>query len=73
MNVNDLLFEICEDKNVYDDNFDLIESGVLDSYAIIELFSKLEDINITIHPTQIKLENLRTPAKIKEMVKNYER
>ena len=39
-----LLYEICEDDGVYEKGIDLIESGLLDSYAFIELFSKLESI-----------------------------
>ena len=46
IDVKKLLYEICEDKRVYDDNIDLIESGLLDSYAFIELFSRLEDEGI---------------------------
>ena len=33
INIPDLLYEICEDKNVYNPEFDLIESEVFDSYA----------------------------------------
>ena len=68
INVYDLLYEICEDSNVYNKDFDLIESGLLDSYAFIELFSKLEDLGITIYPTRIDRENLRTPAKIEKLI-----
>ena len=46
INVSDLLYEICEDESVYNPDFDLIESGLLDSYAFIELFSRLEDQGI---------------------------
>lgn len=68
VNVCDLLFEICEDNNVYNKDFDLIESGLLDSFAFIELFSRLEDHGITIHPTRIDRENLRTPARIEKLI-----
>ena len=66
-----LLYEICEDKNVYDKNYDLIESGLLDSYAFIELFSKLEDLEISLQPTRIDREQLRTPKSIEKLISEY--
>ncbi len=41
IDICEILYSICEDKNVYNKEFDLIESGLLDSFAFIELFSKL--------------------------------
>lgn len=69
INISDLLYEICEDKNVYNPDFDLIESEVLDSYAFIEFFSRLEDNGITIQPTRIDRSLLRTPRTIEQLVK----
>ena len=71
INISDLLYEICEDKAVYDPDFDLIESGVLDSFAFIELFSKLEDLGIVIQPTRIDRSLLRTPRTIEQMINKY--
>ena len=71
INICNLLYEICEDKNVYNKDFDLINSGLLDSYAFIELFSKLEDLGITIQPTRIDRELLRTPKSIENLIKEY--
>lgn len=70
MNINicDLLYEICEDKHVYDKDFDLIESGLLDSFAFIELFSKLEDLGILIIPTRIDRSRLKTPRLLEELI-----
>lgn len=68
INIKNLLFEICEDEHVFDSDFDLIESGLLDSYAFIELFSKLEDCGIIIQPTRINRELLRTPRSIKKLI-----
>lgn len=73
IDISELLYTICEDKNVYNKDFDLIESGLLDSYAFIELFSKLEDLGITIYPTRINKESLRTPRKIEELIKEYQK
>ena len=69
INVCELLYEICEDKNVYNKDYDLIESGLLDSYTLIELLSKLEDLGITIQPTRIDRELLRTPKTIEQLIK----
>ncbi|MGN0602191.1 MAG: D-alanine--poly(phosphoribitol) ligase subunit 2 [Oscillospiraceae bacterium] len=66
-----ILYDICEDDNVYNPDFDLIDSGLLDSYAFIELFSALEDYGIEIYPTRIDREQLRTPKSIEELVKEY--
>lgn len=71
INVSDLLYSICEDENVYNKDFDLIESGLLDSFAFIELFSKLEDMDIFIQPTRIDKELLRTPESIEKLVNIY--
>ena len=68
INIKELLYEISEDKRVYDDKTDLIESGILDSYAFIELFSKLEDAGYTIHPTKIDRTKLRTIRGIEEII-----
>ena len=69
--IQDILYEICEDKLVYENDIDLIESGLLDSYAFIELFSKLEDYGITIQPTRIDRSKLRTIKGIKELIDSY--
>ncbi len=66
-----LLYEICEDDGVYEKGIDLIESGLLDSYAFIELFSKLEDYGIIIQPTRIDRNQLRTVEGIEELVNSY--
>lgn len=68
INVSDLLYEICEDKHVYEQDFDLIESGLLDSYAFIELFSRLEDYGIELQPTRINRNLLRTPKTIEQLI-----
>ena len=68
MDINKILFDICQDEHVYNDDFDLVESGLMDSYALIELFSILEDNNIYIEPSKLSIENLRTPRKIRELI-----
>ncbi len=71
INVSELLYKICEDENVYNPNFDLIESGLLDSYAFIELFTELEDLGIEIQPTRIDRKSLRTPKSIEKMINDH--
>ena len=71
INIPDLLYEICEDKNVYNPDFDLIESEVFDSFAFIELFTRLEDEGIVIQPTRIDRNLLRTPRTIEQLVEEY--
>ena len=66
-----LLYEICEDESVFEKDIDLIESGLLDSYAFIELFSRLEDYGINIQPTRIDRTQLRTVKGIEQLVNDY--
>ncbi len=69
IDVKELLYEVCEDEAVYEDDIDLIESGLLDSFAFIELFSKLEDLGIVIQPTRIDRNLLRTVKGIEKLIK----
>ncbi len=71
IDVKKLLFEICEDERVYDESIDLVESGLLDSFAFIELFSKLEDNGIVIQPTRIDRSKLKTIKGIESLVDDY--
>ena len=71
INIADILYEVCEDDSVYNPDFDLIESDVLDSLAFIEFLSKLEDLGIVIQPTRINRKLLRTPRTIEKMINDY--
>ncbi len=66
--VRKLLYEICEDERVFEDDIDLVETGLLDSYATIELFSMLEDEGIEIQITQIDRSLMRTAKGIEKLV-----
>lgn len=68
IDITKLLYEICEDDQVFEEGIDLIESGLLDSYAFIELFSKLEDYGIILYPTRIDRNKLRTVKGIEELI-----
>ena len=73
INVEDILYEICDDKNVYKKDIDLVESGLLDSYAFIELFTRLEDEGIYLQPTRVDRNKLRTVSGIKELISEYQK
>lgn len=70
--IYDLLYEICGDSHVYNPDCELVESGLLDSYAVIELFSRLEDEGIEINPARVDRSLLKTPAGIAKLVEEYE-
>ena len=68
--ISRLLFELTEDERVFDPDYDLIESGALDSLAFIELFSRLEDEGIELQPTRIDRSELRTTASIARLIES---
>ncbi len=66
--IKDILYSACDDERVYEEGIDLLEE-VIDSMALIELISALEDeFGIEISPTEIPLDNLRTIEGITEFV-----
>ncbi len=71
IDVEKLLYEIIEDDRIFDKDIDLVESGLLDSYAFIELFSRLEDMGINIQPTRIDRNKLRSIEGIRELIKEH--
>jgi len=71
IDVKQLLYEICEDDSVFQDGIDLVESGLLDSFAFIELFSRLEDQGIILQPTRIDRTKLRTIDGIESLIQEY--
>lgn len=70
IDVKGILIDICEDERAGDSNIDLIDSGLLDSYAFIELFSRLEDLGIEVQPTRIDRDILRNVDKLSEYINN---
>ena len=71
IDIKKILYEVCGDKRVNDDDIDLFESGLLDSFAFIELFSTLEDLGVELQPTRILKNDLRTPRNIQKLVNEY--
>lgn len=72
IDVRKLLYEICEDDAVYEDGIDLYQSGLLDSFAVMELFTALEDQGIVINATQIDRTRLHTVEGIIGLIREYE-
>ena len=68
IDVKKVLYEITDDKLVFQSNIDLIDSGLLDSYSIIELFSRLEDEGINLYITRIDRNKLRTVKGIESLI-----
>ena len=68
IDVAQILYELTNDENVLNPEYDLIESNILDSYNFIELLSILEDNGIILHPTRIDKELLRTTKGIQKLV-----
>jgi len=68
INVSEILFKLTEDNNVYNKEYDLIESGLLDSFTFIELLSELEDNGIIIQPTRVSIERFKTVSEIEKLI-----
>ena len=70
--VINLIIEITDYQELRNNpNVDLIEEGIIDSLAFIELLTKLEEkFDIEIQPTQVESSVWRSIDKITEMVKN---
>ena len=58
--VEDLLVDACGSSEALGDGVDLLETGLLDSFALISLLDGLEDLGITIQPTQVDRSEFRT-------------
>ncbi len=71
VNIKDIICECCNLPQDIDDDFDLFENEALDSYAFIELFTRLEDEGIEIAPTRIDRTKLRTPKSIQLLIDEY--
>ena len=57
--------------SIYEKDINLIESGLLDSYAFILLFSTLEDYGVFLEPTRIDRSKLATVSGIQELIDDY--
>ena len=66
--IREILYEICEDEKIFEEGTDLFETGILDSYATIELLCRLEEEGAEIQITQIDRNLLRTVKGIETLV-----
>ncbi len=73
INISEILYELTEDKNVYNKDYDLIESGLLDSFTFIELLGSLEDDGISIQPTRVPIDKFRTVNEIEKLIKEIKK
>lgn len=68
----EIIIEVCEDDSVKDNlDIDLIDSEIIDSFALVSLITKLEEeFNIELQPTQIKPDTWRSIDSIVKLVEN---
>ena len=66
--VKKILLELIGDEAVLDSGCELIESGLLDSLAMIELLDALIDEGVELQIIRIDREMLKTPALIQKLV-----
>lgn len=66
--VTKLLTELCEDERVRDPDCELLDSGLLDSLAMIDLFAALTDEGVALYPTRIDRNRLKTPRTIAALI-----
>ncbi len=71
MDIKEFICTVCDLDEPVQNDCDLIESGILDSFAIIELLTALEDEGITIHLTQIDRNRLRTINSIEKLIDEH--
>ena len=70
--IRDLLVRVCGTEEALDESIDLIDSGILDSLAFIELLTELDFEGISIQPTQVDRNRFRNVNSIIELVKEYQ-
>ena len=68
-----LLADACGSEAALREGTDLLETGLLDSLALITLLDGLEDMGVEIQPTQVEREAFRTAAGIFELGKTFAR
>ena len=70
--IRDLLVRVCGTEEALDESIDLIDNGILDSLAFIELLTELDFEGISIQPTQVDRNRFRNVNSIIELVKEYQ-
>ena len=70
--VKQLLANACGSPQALSPGVDLIETGLLDSLAMITFLTDLEEYGIEIQPTQVNPSQFRTLEGILALVKQYQ-
>ena len=70
--IRNLLVRVCGTEDALDESIDLIDNGILDSLAFIELLTELDFEGISIQPTQVDRNRFRNVNSIIELVKEYQ-
>lgn len=67
----EIIEELCGDEVVWEErNLDLFEEGLFDSLLAIEFLVTIEErFGVVIAPTELEREEMNTPAKIIERIK----
>lgn len=65
-----LLEEFCERDSPITPDTELLESGMLDSLAFIELIDALEDMGCEIQPTRCPKSSFSTPESIAQLCRS---
>ena len=58
--IRDLLVQVCGTREALRPGADLLEEGILDSLAMIDLLEGLEALGIQIQPTRVPRDAFRT-------------
>ena len=66
-----IIEEICEDDVIYEErDINLKEEGLMDSLAFVELLVRLEEFGLEVAPAEVTYEEIDTPNKIINYVRN---
>lgn len=71
----DILLDTCETDEIFDDyNLDLIDSGYLDSFALLNIIVKIEEkMGLRLEPSDINKENIHTINSFIEFLKSKDK
>jgi D-alanine--poly(phosphoribitol) ligase subunit 2 len=71
--VTEILAEVCHDDVVKEDpNIELFDSGLLDSFATVELLVQIEErIGITVPITEFDRDTWNTPQNIAKRLEDF--
>lgn len=68
IDIKQILYEITQNEAVFDEDLDLLEAEILDSFAIITLLNCLEDKGIVLRINKASSKLFRTSKGIQQLV-----